>query len=104
MQVSKKEELFVELTNAEEASIAGGFSPIQRLVIDQINRAVGQGIDRVKQVVNAFQFFFRLPGNGLVFGDRKGTSNDLYRIGDVPADTPYRLCGLRIGGRWVAGK
>lgn len=104
MEVSKKEELFVELTNAEEANIAGGFSPIQRLVIDQINRAVGQGIDRVRQVINMFQAFFRIPGNGFIFGDRKGTHNDVLRVGDVPMDTPYKTFGLRIGRHWVIGR
>ena len=103
MQVCDKEQLFVELTNEEESNITGGAVPFLLMAAIRLVVATGQ-IALLGTALMRFSGWLGSSGNGLIIGDRKGSTRDLRRAGDVPADLPHGWnWGFRSRGTWVAG-
>lgn len=109
MQGFENDGLFVELTHEEEASVAGGAIFIPPLVVAAVKVAVAVGsvagaISAVTNVISRFSGWLGGRGNGIIVGDRKGSSRDLRRAGDVGDDLPHGWnWGVRHDGRWIAG-
>lgn len=107
MQGFENDGLFVELTNEEEASVMGGAVPFAVVAAVKVAVAVGSvfgAISAVTNVISRFSGWLGGRGNGIIVGDRKGSSRDLRRAGDVGDDLPHGWnWGVRNDGRWIAG-
>lgn len=104
--MKSEDQLFVELTSEEASNISGGAAKAVAAGVAVI-AAIGGGANAVAAVTNltrAFGGWLSRPGNGFIIGDRKGSSRDWRRAGDLPNDTPFGWnWGVRSGSRWIAG-
>lgn len=98
--------LFVDLTNEEASKLTGGLAPAVVAgvkVAVAIGGVAGAGA-AVTNLTRAFGGWLSRPGNGFIIGDRKGSSRDWRRAGDISNDAPHGWnWGVRNRGQWIAG-
>ena len=95
--------LFTEITAEEEVSVQGGAVPWALIAGVATNSISG-----VSAAINAAWNWLSQDGNGIIYGDKKGTSNgDLRRAGkgiynmrDLPNGWNW---GILDGKKWVMG-
>ena len=99
MEQLNESQLFIDLTLNDQESFRGGGVPA--LLVAALN-AGGVGL---VAAAGAAWYWIRQDGNGFIYGDRKGSSNDLRRAGkNMPDDAPNGWnWAIRDSGEWVAG-
>jgi len=95
--------LFTDITPEEEVSVQGG----NPFIIEALKKAAKLGLPSlVKAAINKVASkWLTESGNGLIFGDKKGTKDDTIRLGvgianevDVPGSNKY---GILNNGKWI---
>lgn len=106
--VFQQDQLFLELTNEEESNITGGgaipFAVVAAVKIIAATGALAAAGAAFMNLMNRFGGWIGSRGNGVIIGDRKGSTRDWRRAGDVPTDLPHGWnWGVRSNGNWIAG-
>jgi hypothetical protein len=96
--------LFTDIPPEEEVSVQGG----NPLVIAALRVAIPRGVAAVRSVLStlAAKWWLNGSGNGIIFGDKKGTYADGLRAGagiandrDIPGSGQF---GIKNAGKWFS--
>jgi hypothetical protein len=93
--------LFTDITAEEEVSVQGGAIP--PILINALKTGSKWLIELA---INAAKSWLNNSGNGIIFGDKKGTYGDTIRAGagiandkDIPGSA---TTGIKSGGKWYS--
>ncbi|HAZ43169.1 MAG TPA: hypothetical protein DDW76_08690 [Cyanobacteria bacterium UBA11369] len=93
--------LFTDITAEEEVSVQGGAIPVVLAVALKKGGPIA-----IRAAIAATRWWLNQSGNGVIFGDKKGTYGDTIRAGagiandqDIPGSA---TTGIKSGGKWFS--